>query len=336
MRARIVLSSVGLALVVALVDAAAHAQPPATGELERARALYAEAGELEQKGDWQSAQERLREALRIRETPNLRYALAWALENDNQLIEARNEYELALRLASRAGNEEVKGLATQRINEVDHETPLVQVRVKGALTKGMRVVVDGREVQIHGDAGTMPVDPGSRVVRVENGEQTSEQTVTLGRGGLRVVEVKGAERLVVLDDTADQAKTPKLPWVLVGGGGVLLVTGILLFVSSSSDASTRDDKQAQWCTATACANGTTATLPESDAAVMYRREASDAATHGNTKQIVGGVLGGIGAVGIGVGTVLLLRRHHADEPARVSFDASPLPGGAHAGATFVF
>lgn len=322
--------------VVLALSRAALAQPP--GDLERARSLYAEAGELERKGDYPGAQEKLREALRIRETPNLRYALAWALENDNHLIEARSEYELALRLAQRAGNDEVKGLAAQRIAEVDHETPIVQVRVRGTVTKAMKVLVDGREIAIHGDTGTMAVDPGSRIVRVENGDQSSDQTVTLGRGGLRVIEVQGADKVTVLDDNADKPRSSKLPWVLVGAGGVLLATGVLLFASSASDASTRDDKQALWCTATSCVNGNTATVPESDTAAMYRRDATDAASRGNTKQVVGAVLGGAGVVTAGIGVYLLLRHPHQEgsDPSRVSFEASPLPGGAHAGATFAF
>jgi hypothetical protein len=68
----------------------------------RARALFDEAGELERQGQWSAAQERLRAAIRIHETPHLRYALGWALENDDKLLEARVQYETALRLAFNA------------------------------------------------------------------------------------------------------------------------------------------------------------------------------------------------------------------------------------------
>jgi hypothetical protein len=309
-------------------------------DLERARALFDQAGELERQGQWPVAQERLREALRIRETPNLRYALAWALENDDKLIEARTEYELALRLAQRANNDEVSNLASARIAEVDRKIPLVQVRIRGAIARDTRVIVDGREVVIRGDAGTMPVDPGSRTVRVERGGRVaSEETVTVSRGVLRVVELKGDDSVAVLDDNgAPERRTGALPWVLVGGGGALLVTGVVLLASSSSDAHARDDKTAQWCDATACVNGA-ATRAETPEASLLRREAYDAASRGNTKQILGGVLGGVGAVGIGVGAYLLLHRSSAPESpkaGRVSVDASPIAGGATVGASFVF
>ena len=332
-------SHLGAPLLVATLCLAPTAR--AQGDLDRARALFDQAGELERQGQWAAAQDHLRAALRIRETPNLRYALGWALENDDHLLEARTEYELALRLAQRAGTDEVSALATARIAEVDRKTPLVQVRIRGQLARDTRVFVDGREVAIRGDAGTLPVDPGSRLVRIERAERaTTEQTVSVGRGVLRVVEVKGDDSVAVFDENGavTDRKPTVLPWVLVGGGGALVITGIALFVSSSGDARTRDDKTAQWCDATACANGA-ATLPETPQAALMRREAYDATSRGTTKQIVGGVLGGVGAVGIGVGVYLLLHRASGKETAkasRVSVDASPVTGGASAAASFVF
>jgi len=311
------------------------------GDLDRARALFDQAGELERQGQWPAAQERLRAALRIRETPNLRYALGWALENDNKLLDARTEYELAMRLAQRAGNEEVSNLASQRIAEVDQKTPIVQVRIRGHVPASTRVTVDGREVVIRGDAGTMSVDPGTRLVRVERaGRAPTEQNVSVGRGVLRVVEVKGDDSVAVLDDSGHSREQKSvLPWVLVGGGGALIVTSAVLFASSSGDAGTRDDKTAQWCDAVACSNGL-ASRPESTDAATLRREAYDAASRGNTKQIAGGILGGVGAVSAVVGVYLLLQRPHGAETARkasrLAVDASPLQGGGLANATLSF
>ena len=232
-----------------------------SADLEHARVLFDEAGELERQGQWPAAQDRLRGALRIRETANLRYALGWALANDDKSNEARVEYEIALRLAERTGNEEVRTLASTRLSELDRRTP---------------------------------------------------------------------------------SRPPLLPWVLVGGGGVLVVSGVFLLASSSGDASARDDSTRKWCEATACVGGTTATRPETAEAAAFRREAYDAARRGNTKQVVGGILGGVGAVGIGVGVYTLLRNGPRQEPARAArssslhIDASPLAGGGMASASFAF
>jgi tetratricopeptide (TPR) repeat protein len=323
--------------------ATAHAEPT---DLERARTLFDEAGELEKQGQWNAAQDRLRAALRIRETPHLRYALGWALENSGRLIEARTEYEVALRLAQRnSGAEEVSRLASTRIAEVDRKIPLVQIHVRGALAKDTRVLVDGREVVVHGDVGTVPVDPGTRTVRIErSGGALSEQSVAVTPGVFRVVEVQGDDGASldssgghVVADTRGRGAV--LPWVLIGGGGALALGGVLLFVSSGSDVSARDDSMRQWCDATAC-QGTTATRAETTEAAAYRREAYDAASRGNTKQIFGAILGGVGIAGIATGTYLLLKkREPSDSPRAASnlrVDAAPLPGGAMAGAALSF
>lgn len=338
LRARLVAPVLLCSLVVA---SRAHAEPT---ELERARTLFDEAGELERKGEWTAAQDRLRAALRIRETPHLRYALGWALENSGRLLEARTEYEVALRLAQRnAGAEEVSRLASTRIGEVDRKIPLVQIHVRGALAKDTRVLVDGREVVVHGDVGTVPVDPGTRTVRVERSSGAlSEETVSVTPGVFRVVEVPGDEG-AVLETGGRVAEAPHkpavLPWVLIGSGAALFAGGVALFVSSASDVSTRDDNMRQWCDATAC-QGTTATRPETTDAASYRREAYDAASRGNTKQIFGAILGGVGIAGIATGTYLALKKDHTDTPraARTGLrvDAAPLPGGAMAGAALSF
>jgi hypothetical protein len=329
-------------LTVLAFAPAARAEP---SDLERARTLFDEAGELERQGQWTAAQDRLRAALRIRETPHLRYALGWALENSDRLLEARTEYEVALRLAQRGGHDEVSRLASTRIAEVDRKIPLVQIRVRGALAKDTHVLVDGREVVVHGDVGTVPVDPGTRTVRVErSGKSASEQTVAVTPGIFRVIELQGDEDALpeaspgVVADT--RGRRDVLPWVFVGGGGALVLGGVLLFVASSSDVSARDASMRQWCDATAC-SGTTATRPESTDAAAYRREAYDAASRGNTKQIIGGVLGGIGVAGIVVGSYMLVKKsREGDSPraarAGLRVDASPLPGGAMAGASLAF
>jgi hypothetical protein len=344
-RSRLLAST--LVTVLAFAPVARAAEP---GELEHARALFDEAGELERQGNWNAAQDRLREALRIRETPHLRYALGWALENGDRLLEARTEYEVALRLAQRGGAEEVTRLASTRISEVDRKIPLVQIKVRGALAKDTHVLVDGREVVVHGEIGTVPVDPGQRVVRVERaGRSPTEETVPVTQGVFRVVEVQGDENAALGDDgavtTTPRSHASAVPWVLIGAGGAAVIGGVALFVSSSHDASARDAAMQQWCDATACV-GTTATRAETSDAAALRREAYDAASRGNTKQVIGAIVGGVGVAGIAVGTYMLVKRggERADSPraARAAglsglrVDAAPLPGGAMAGAALTF
>jgi hypothetical protein len=336
-----------------LLAAPARAQDP---ETERARTLFDEAGELERRGQWGAAQEKLRAALKIRETPHLRYALGWALENDDKLLEAKSEYETAARLAlQKPGADDVGRLASARLAEVERKTPLVQIRLAGGAPPGTRLVVDGHATPLQGDVTTVPVNPGSRVVRIErSGRPATEQLVYVPRGMMRVVEIRGDETvasrtasqerhdaagdgMLVPRDAATKDRAPVLPIVLAAGGAALAVTGGILFVSSGSDASTRDENMRQWCAATACIGGSTATLPESPEATAYRKAANDAADRGNTKQVIGATVGAIGLVGAAVGTYLLVRgdRERTSHAAALPI-AAPIAGGAMAGATIRF
>lgn len=332
----------GIFLAALASGTAAHAAPT---ELDRARTLFDEAGELERKGDWAAAQDRLRAALRIRETPHLRYALGWSLENDGRLLEARTEYAVALRLAQRGGADEVRRLASVRMAELDRKIPLVQIHVRGALAEDTHVLIDGREVVVHGDVGTLPVDPGTRTVRVERNGSTSEETVSVQPGVFKVIEVPGDAGAVIAGGAtvADGSRERRsaLPWAFIGGGGALAFGGLALLVSSSSDVSARDESMRQWCEATACTGGTTATRDETAEAASFRREAESAASRGNTKQIVGAILGGAGVASIAVGTYLLITNRERTDAARATraglrVDAAPLPGGGIASAVLRF
>jgi hypothetical protein len=340
---------------VAVLLAAVAVCPSARADeadLQRARALFDEAGELEREGRWSAAQEKLRAALRIRETAHLRYALGWALENDDKLLEAKAEYRTALRLADRGGADEVRRLATERVAEIDAKTPIIEVRLGEDHGGRARVVVDGRATPLQGRSARVPVNPGARVVRVVEGSGApTERIVYVARGETRVVDLGTADdgsaprasedgpREITSDAARGRpAPVPVVPWILVGGGAALAVGGVALFASSSSDAAARDDSLRQWCTATACVDGRTATIPESAEAAALRRDAFAAADRGNMKQLFGGILGGVGLVTAGVGAYLLVRNkgEGQDTAGTVTVSGAPLPGGGMAGAAVRF
>ena len=317
-----------VACAVFLFAVAHETTARAEDDVDRVRTLYDEAGQLEKLGQWSAAQERLRAALRIRETPQLHYALGWAFENDDRLLEARVEYESAVRAAKGRGadGDEVKRLATTRLEEVDRLIPDVHVRAANA-----HVTIDGKPVPSIGGEATTKVDPGSRVIRVERNGQTVQQTVYVPRGISRIVEISADSTIVATDH---DKKSNVLPWVLVGVGGALVVTSAALFISSSSDASERDSKQASWCQATACA-GSLATLPETTDARQNRLDSQDAADRGNTKQIAGAVIGALGLTSAIVGTVILVKRG-GEKPLALRIDGAPTVGGGFASASLRF
>lgn len=351
----------GILVGFALLGTTARARA-ADPDTERARALFDEAGDLERHGRWGAAQERLRAALGLRETPHLYYALGWALENDDKLLEAKVAYETAARLGrERPGGEEAARLAVGRLADLEKKTPSLKVHVIGAASSKARVMVDGSEVKCEDDVAKTPVNPGSHVIRVErDSKHTFEQVVYVGRGSVRTIEIEGDD-VATRNGTRDRhgpsparsrasSARPQtgehgdsvLPWLLLSGGLAFVAGGAALLVSADADTNTREKMQARWCNVTAC-TGTTSTLAETAEAVGYRRAATEALDTASTKQAFGLGLGGAGLVAGTVGAILLLRGedtvvekdHHRPHP-RARAGAAPLPGGGMATATFTF
>ncbi|MBX3198486.1 MAG: hypothetical protein KF894_10170 [Labilithrix sp.] len=309
----------GVTLAIALL--ATTPARAADADTERARALFHEAGELERIGRWGDAQNRLRAALRLRETPQLHYALGWALENDDKLLEARAAYETAARLGrEHPSGAEAARLAAERLADVESKTPVIKVRVSGAARAQARVLVDGREVKREDNVATIAVNPGAHVIRVERGaDDPVEQIAYVGRGALRTVDVTATADVAVRDSAQDRhgqapsgstasANRPHgdnvLPWLMVSGGVAFVAGGGALLLSGSA----KDE----------------------------------------ARQAFGLTLGGVGLVAGVVGAVLLLRDEEpsgtdrprgsaTDRPhGRAIASAGPVPGGAIATAAFTF
>ncbi len=324
-----------------LVGAPGGAQA-ADGDLEKARALFEEAGELERRGQWGAAQDRLRGALRLRETPQLHYALGWALENDDKLLEARSEYDLAARLGrEKPAGEEATRLATARLAELERTVPILKIHVRGG-GASTRVVVDGREIKWEKDSATMSVNPGSHVVRVEQSPDNAiEEIVYVGRGTLQTVEADATPGVALRHSARarhGRSASPTLaftqhassrtegasvvPWLVLSGGVAFIAGSAALLISAHADAGTRDDLQTRWCTLTEC-RGTISTRPEAPEAARVRQEATAAGETKDTKQALGFALGGAGFVAATVGAFLLLRGDGIEEHA----SARPKAGG---------
>lgn len=343
-----------------LATAVLHGRPASAADpdLERARALFEEAGDLERHGNWPAAQDRLRQALRLRETPELHYALGWALENDDKLLEAKAEYESAVRQAQgRSGSDEATRLATARLAELEKKMPILKVRVTGGARASARVVVDGREAQRENDVATVALNPGSHVIRVERTgtDESIEQMAYVGRGTIRTIDVETGDSVASRDTTQERhaatlrmrdagatsaASDSVLPWVFAASGAALVVGGVAVFAASSGDASTRGELQASWCVATRC-NQNRASIPETPEAAALRRRSSEAADAGNTKQAVGVAMGALGLAAGAVGAYFFLSAKKSSDTAKKATDAPrtsvlPLPGGGFASASFRF
>lgn len=297
-----------LALACLLTFAAA----PAQGEDPRARAKGIAAAGIAsyEAGDWESAIEKLREADAIFDAPHHDVYIARSLKQLGRWLDARESYRAAIGAPpDRPGFADARALAEEELAQLEAALPSVEVAALGA--EITRITVDGR-ARTPDPGGSMDVDPGKHVVRVQTGDgRTDEKTVELAeRGSIRVVFSFGDAE----DPAAPAATRGGRSWVApgiafgVGGAGLVLgtVTG-LLSISSVGDLEE------------ACPSPTSCPASEQDTI-------DSAGTLANVSN-VGFVVAG---VGVAVGVVLLLVTGNED----ATTAASPHPGGAGWRTTF--
>ena len=166
----------------------AHAAAPSAEELARARLLFGEAEVLEQQARWSAAAAKLRLALTIKETPGLRYHVAYCLEQMGHLVEALANYERAdelLRMGADAPDvAEQIGAARATLKR---RIPTLTFRVERGLGE-VKVVVNQRPLSDDQIERSVRLNPGThRVVVSAPGHEAVQLALTLKEGDREVV-----------------------------------------------------------------------------------------------------------------------------------------------------
>lgn len=162
---------------------------PAPAALSEARALFASATELEARGDYAAAVEKLKSALAIKETPGLRYHLAHCEEQLGALVAASNDYARAAELI-RAG---------AAAPDVEPLLPLAADRLDSRIARLELVVPAGAQASAELDGVALPasafgaplkVDPGAHRLLVRSpGQADFKADLGLSSGERRTVKV---------------------------------------------------------------------------------------------------------------------------------------------------
>jgi len=167
----------------------AHAQPSTT-DRERAVALFRDSDAHYKRGEFERAAALLREAYALHPEPLLLYNLARALEGLGDFVGAIEQYERYLNLATEIPD---RGAIERRL-----ETLRAQV-AKPTATDG---------------------DPAARTTPLVSDTRTD--------GAIGVVPgTHEGDRRVDRGEPAMQASPRRLPWLIGGGGVVVLGTGVL-------------------------------------------------------------------------------------------------------------
>lgn len=237
----------------------AQQQTPASEprEVTEARRLFAEGVELADRERWEEAEQRFREAQRLRPSPSIAYNLALTLGRLGRLVEAHGLLERVI--ADAAATAEVRAGATRRRDELSAFIGRIVVRLGGS-TDGVRITLDGRAVDVAQLAEPLLVDPGRHeIVASRGGREIAREAVTVNEQSLRVEvslvlpeareEGDGAPLRASdgrpEDDRDASAGGNTAGWVvgvsLLGGGAVAGAAGIWALVTDGDCAGGRRD-----------------------------------------------------------------------------------------------
>jgi len=323
MPSRVLRRLTGCLVIAALLGAPSGVSwaAPSQKELAKARARFQQATELEQAGNYTQALEAFREVGQVRMTPQVRYHIGFCEEKLGKLLTALGGYELAMQEAASVDPsfaKEVEG----RITQLKARIPKLTLK-RGQSAKSGRIEIDGVSVGENSLGTPLPFDPGPHQVEVKLGEATKfSETVSLGEGDSKEVVIEFAEESKASAGPAgpaerveqDRAPAKKsgsaLPWI-IGGVGVagLAASGVFLVMKNQKVSELED----------ACGPGGNKCPADKEA------DYDDAKKY-NTLSMVSF---GVGIVGVGVATTLLLTQKSS--PAKSGYYVAPAIGPSGGG-----
>jgi hypothetical protein len=340
-------------LVVALVSVPAGAEEPTPTELAVARRLFKEATELEAQQRWEEASVKLREAIRIKDTPGLRYHLAHCEESLGLLVEALLDYDRARDLiAAGARASDVEALLPQAQRALARRVPSIVIVSPPGVTN-LSASIDGQEVAPSVIGRPAPVNPGTHRVSVSApGHQDFIAEVTVTEGERRVLAVKLAKNSREFPAPSALAKKPTAPpeprsasssgisartYVLVGEVAVMaasLAVGVTFVIAGSraddrvDRANDRVDRQAMGSDVPPSCDSATGDVLDAC------RDLSEAYHDRNRYRL----LATAGFVGAGVSAVATLATYllWSERPTSVAISGSVQPGSVWLGAATSF
>ncbi|MCA9593285.1 MAG: hypothetical protein KC776_08235 [Myxococcales bacterium] len=301
-----------LAVVLALggMTIAPPAQAQSAAELAKARSQYKQGLSLEAAGDWGGALAKFEAVGKVKLTPQVRFHIARCKENLGRLNEALGDYRLAEYEAGQASAKELPEITKAREALEARIPKLVISRGEGA--ESARIELDGVELGEAKIGQEVSVDPGPHRIVAKLPKGQFEENVTLGEGESKTVDLVAPENLTPTTNTGpvtdpdvppvedkgvkvEKKGGSALPWIIGGVGVVGLAAGGYFFIKKNDAQSQLDDV----CRGDVC--------PKS------KQSLQDDGKQYATLTTVGL---GVGVVGIGVATVMLLSSGGSDEPAK--------------------
>jgi hypothetical protein len=263
----------------------AAAQTPK--QIAAARQAFKQAEEAESKGDLTTAAAKFREALAIKDTPQIRLRLGAVEEKLGHLVAALAAYQEGLDKAS--GIPAVSQVATEQIEALRPRVPLVTLVVPEP-PPGLALTLDRVSVE----AGKpLPVDPGQHRVHAEApGWQPRDKAFTIAERDRTRIELRLVPDVAPAPPPPPPSRVPGT--ALTASGGAALVAGaVMLGVSYAKDATI--DAQCHGSARLFCPIAMESQILSEVKAV-------------NALRFTGIGLGVVGAAGVAAGIYLLARK----------------------------
>jgi hypothetical protein len=283
--------ALALIAAAALFPRGAHAEPPALADDDAtrnaARELAREATALMEQKRWQEASDRLDRAYVLVRAPTIAVLHGAALERQGKLVEAIERYEAARRTplpASSGPFREAIEYAHERLADLRPRIPRLRIDVDGAEVDDSRIEVrlDGKRVLPPLLEVERSVNPGPhRIELFVNEELEDERNVDIAEAARETTTLDVDED--VLSGRADNSLRQSAGFAALGIGGAGIVTGVVAGLVMLDKKATLDERCTPSCP------------PELE-------EDLDSFRTSRTLSIVGY---SVGAVGLGVGAVLL-------------------------------
>jgi tetratricopeptide (TPR) repeat protein len=272
--------------------------------LTQAREGYRAGLALEAAGNWSAALAKFQEVAAVKITPQVRFHIALCQDRLGKWTEALGGYRIAVSEARAARANQVVQEAERALQKLESRIPKFVIRLKQG-SEAASVKLDGVPIGATSLGNPILVDPGGHLIEVAlPGRAPRQLTVVAEEGRVEQVEVDATEETAAAP-AATEAATPTaaplrekpageaprtsprvLPWVVLGTGGAALVASGVFYGLRASALSRLDDN---------CYDA--ARCPTSEKSTYDK---------GRTYTMAGNIALGVGAVGVGLGTVLLL------------------------------
>jgi tetratricopeptide (TPR) repeat protein len=295
------------AFALCLVARAAHADP------DEAARLFTQGRAAMNAEDYATAADRLSRSHALDPSPGTLLNLAICEEKLGKLGSAWRHLQAVL--SDLPAEDPRRPVAESQADALKGRVPWLTLRLRAQPPEDLAVAVGGEPIETEDLGSPMAVDPGSvRVVARADGK-TKEQTVRVGEGERKDVDLDAllgtaTQPAARIDDSGEGS--PVLGYVLLGVGAAGVAVGTYLWV----DLNKKQDVIDSNC----------------DASKRCNQLGLDAAEDGKslTPIYTGAWL--VGAAGLAAGTYFLFS---GDEPADTSpkVAGSPMPGGAVVGMT---